>query len=531
MAQRLLLTVLSVLIAQAPNASVHGFPVLPESTSLYSSGDVFEELSGRRLGPHKALFPLDKRDILAASFAAVALFVAAGGGIGGGGVLVPTFILLLQFPIGTAVALSNVTIVGGAISNFAFNIGRKHPFLSRPLIDWDLILVMEPATILGALVGGFLNRICPNWSLTACLALVLAFMGYKLLARGVSAWHDESAKQEHEDDRDESTPLLQEDGQASEQASPTLGQSQPLTVTGAARGSKPSLQRNSMHGSPLAYSHVSLTQADAQARWPSLRRDSAQARSSSPAQQVAGGGKGDKGPELELLAMPQVPWAHLSVLVALFLGVIASDLGKSYVPCGSWKYWLAVLAVVPPTLAVTAGIRHYLVAQNRRLQGQLHLEELDGQVEWNESTTIVYPLICSLAGLVAGLFGVGGGIVKGPLMLEMGVLPDVASATAATMILFTAASASVVFLSFGGIPVDYAVAVFVLGLVVTLAGQTACWWLVQRLGRRSIIIFAMAGLMLMSFGFICYTGTLSTLKAVHEDTLWHFSNICGSRSG
>lgn len=66
-----------------------------------------------------------------------------------------------EFPIGTAVALSNVTIVGGAISNFCFNIGRKHPLLPRPLIDWDLILVMEPATIFGALVGGFLNRVCP----------------------------------------------------------------------------------------------------------------------------------------------------------------------------------------------------------------------------------------------------------------------------------------------------------------------------------------------------------------------------------
>lgn len=93
-------------------------------------------------------------------------------------------------------------------------------------------------------------------------------------------------------------------------------------------------------------------------------------------------------------------------------GVIASDLGKSYVSCGSWQYWLAVLAIVPPTLLVTAGIRHFLVARNHKLQGHLHLEELDGQVEWNEHTTIVYPLVCSLAGLVAGLFGVGGGIVK-----------------------------------------------------------------------------------------------------------------------
>jgi len=35
----------------------------------------------------------------------------------------------------------------------------------------------------------------------------------------------------------------------------------------------------------------------------------------------------------------------------------------------------------------------------------------------------------------AGLFGVGGGIIKAPLMLEMGVCPEVAAATSATMIL------------------------------------------------------------------------------------------------
>ena len=38
---------------------------------------------------------------------------------------------------------------------------------------------------------------------------------------------------------------------------------------------------------------------------------------------------------------------------------------------------------------------------------------------------------------------------QGPLMLEMGVLPDVAAATAATMIMFTAASASAVYIGFG----------------------------------------------------------------------------------
>ena len=58
-----------------------------------------------------------------------------------------------------AIALSNITILGGAISNFVFNAPRSHPRLDRPLIDWSLALVMEPATILGSILGGYINKV------------------------------------------------------------------------------------------------------------------------------------------------------------------------------------------------------------------------------------------------------------------------------------------------------------------------------------------------------------------------------------
>lgn len=73
---------------------------------------------------------------------------------------------------------------------------------------------------------------------------------------------------------------------------------------------------------------------------------------------------------------------------------------------------------------------------------------------------------------------------------------------------------------------DYAVACFLMGLVVTLLGQTACWWLVRRLHRRSIIVFAMAGLMLLALAVVCYAAVLSTLSAAHEHRLADWGNIC-----
>jgi hypothetical protein len=58
-----------------------------------------------------------------------------------------------------AVALSNITIFGGALANAAFNVGARHPLKPGPLIDWDLALVMEPSTILGALAGTYINHV------------------------------------------------------------------------------------------------------------------------------------------------------------------------------------------------------------------------------------------------------------------------------------------------------------------------------------------------------------------------------------
>merc|ERR1719152_715639 len=94
-----------------------------------------------------------------------------------------------------------------------------------------------------------------------------------------------------------------------------------------------------------------------------------------------------------------------------------------------------------------------------------------GEVQWTPRNTMVYPMVCALAGLFAGLFGVGGGIVKGPLMLEMGVLPSVAAATAAQMILFTTSAACVSFEVFGLLEPQYGLLCFVMGISCTAIGQ------------------------------------------------------------
>eukprot|EP00439_Symbiodinium_sp_Y106_P049461 s997_g6.t1 len=142
---------------------------------------------------HKEPFPLDwQHDGLTAILAALGLIVAASGGIGGGGILVPLFMLALDFKPKHAIALSNFTILGGAIANTVVNSRRRHPHRDGPLIDWDLILAMEPLTIFGAVFGSLLSKILPNFVLTLSLVVILAFIGQRTLKKGLKMFREES---------------------------------------------------------------------------------------------------------------------------------------------------------------------------------------------------------------------------------------------------------------------------------------------------------------------------------------------------
>ena len=55
--------------------------------------------------------------------------------------------------------LSNATIFGGALVHFPLNMIKRHSLApDRPVVNWDLVLAMEPATIFGAILGTYLNQ-------------------------------------------------------------------------------------------------------------------------------------------------------------------------------------------------------------------------------------------------------------------------------------------------------------------------------------------------------------------------------------
>ena len=134
---------------------------------------------------HNQLFPLDGHDAVGTVLIFCGLIVASSGGIGGGGIIIPILLLVFIFRPYHAVPLSNVTIFGSAITNLAFNAYRRHPFANKSIIDWDAVLVMEPLTMVGAIVGSLINKALPEWLVVGSLDILLIILSYHLLYKGI----------------------------------------------------------------------------------------------------------------------------------------------------------------------------------------------------------------------------------------------------------------------------------------------------------------------------------------------------------
>lgn len=80
-------------------------------------------------------------------------------------------------------------------------------------------------------------------------------------------------------------------------------------------------------------------------------------------------------------------------------------------PLAVRSHWRTRAAWPQPAPLHPAGRRTYLLKKGAAQRASGH-ELLEGDVEWTPGSTLLYPALCSFAGLAAGIFGVGGGIIK-----------------------------------------------------------------------------------------------------------------------
>ena len=54
-------------------------------------------------------------------------------------------------------------------------------------------------------------------------------------------------------------------------------------------------------------------------------------------------------------------------------------------------------------------------------------DDVEEQTQAGQSNKLIFPQMALLSGILGGLFGIGGGMLISPLLLQVGVAPEVSS--------------------------------------------------------------------------------------------------------
>merc|ERR1719214_144979 len=112
---------------------------------------------------------------------------------------------------------------------------------------------------------------------------------------------------------------------------------------------------------------------------------------------------------------------------------------------------------------------------------------------WPLNKILMYQTMALITGLLAGLVGIGGGLIFSPFLLITGVEPAVAVATSATCVIFTSSSTTLQYMFIDRIHMALAVFYGLVNVASSAIGTKMVHFLQANFAKqRSIITFIVA---------------------------------------
>lgn len=461
------------------------------------------------------------RDLLSVLVWFITAGISAVAGVGGGGIYVPAGILLLAFAPKQSSGLSQASTFGAAIGSLLLNMRIKHPksglihdapgveavndteakrdsddipirafhredllkvdptstTYTRPVIDYDMSLFLSPMEMAGAVLGVLIQTLLPNWLYLLLAAIVLVITAYKT----IRMYRNRRAK---EHSNEEALKLGKE-----------ADAFQTTDVTPKVEGEDLTTMDHRDTGDCKPESSIDCTLEQRKAF---LENDARQL------------------PKEKVLALT-VLWIGLLILTLLKGGNGLDSLAG--ITCKS-PWYLAILAAQFFWMLSFALVFGFKLLRDQHARQKVSYPYLADDVVWDMKLLRFYGSFTFFAGIVAGLIGIGGGMVLGPLMLVMGIHPRVSSATTNTMVVLTSSSVAVIFVTSGYVPWTYAALFFSICLIGSILGQSRIDEYIKKTGRSSLIVLVLAVIIALAAA-----GCVVILIWKLSESNWHFDGF------
>ncbi|XP_021804235.1 sulfite exporter TauE/SafE family protein 3-like, partial [Prunus avium] len=216
-----------------------------------------------------------------------------------------------------------------------------------------------------------------------------------------------------------------------------------------------------------------------------------------------------------------VYWKELSMLVYVWVAFLIVQIVKTYTETCSTMFWVLNSLQVPIAVSVTL-FEAICLCKGTRVIASKGKEITN----WKLHQIFLYCSCGIVAGMVGGLLGLGGGFILGPLFLELGIPPQVASATSTFAMLFSSSMSVVQYYLLNRFPVPYAAYFVLVATIAAFTGQHVVRKIIAVVGRASIVIFILALTIFVSAISLGGVGIANMVEKMENQEYMGFENFC-----
>lgn len=393
---------------------------------------------------HKSVFPIHSVELEGTVILTILMTLAVISGIGGGGIIVSLLMTFYKLNTHEAIAVSGFTIFMGSLARFFMVVNKRHPEKDATVVDYSLANIMLPCVLVGSLFGVFLNLILPALILQICLSCVLILLALMSGFKAVEIYRQESGHHEDPEQppqqpsiREQEINFLKEMMKESEAKNLEI-----LNDTDAKLTTKQREDRTEFH-------------------------------------------------EMVQLEKTHWQWEKQMINVSIFIGLAVLNIYRGSkvnpsvfgIKMCSGLDWLGIFVFVSLCFSLTF---YSIKSQMREQQLKLKYSNLiKSEIELTSDKIFKLILISLMGGWVSGALGMGGGSVFNPLLLSLGVPPQVSSATGMYMMIFSTGASTLTYIHNDLLNFSYGIWAGFFCIMGTMLGMALMDKLMRRVRRQS----------------------------------------------
>jgi uncharacterized membrane protein YfcA len=148
-------------------------------------------------------------------------------------------------------------------------------------------------------------------------------------------------------------------------------------------------------------------------------------------------------------------------------------------------------------------------------------------INWTKSTIIKLCCIGFIAGFVAGVIGIGGGVVLGPILLDLGIHPVVGTVTTNMLVLITSSSTTFQFILFKMLNIQYGIICIIFSALGSYCGTYLVNTYVKKTGKQSFIVLVLFCVVIISAAVLPLSSLLNIIDDYRKGyNIFEFESLC-----